>query len=216
MQSRNYLVVLIFFVLMSVGELRAQAGDNFSAMLASMSQSPRKSMEVGVGIGATYMHTSASADGVSLSPHMGVRASLSMSLCWVDAYALQMEVAYLYNKIDAQLSGSGREFEVGSNIVELPLIFSYRGLGIVRLNVGGVFSLAGTARYDLVDGSERIEFGRVRPTLGYLVGAGVELTPHLVVDLRYVGSPSRQSNYFEGIEFQSRSGWAMIGLEYKF
>ena len=36
-------------------------------------------------------------------------------------------------------------------------------------------------------GGDLLDFGRVRPTMSYTVGAGVKLLGHLLVDLRYNG-----------------------------
>ena len=135
-----------------------------------------------------------------------------MSLIWADYYALQMELAYLYNEIDASVGGFSAEVE--SSVFEIPLLFSYRGLGPVRLNIGPVLSLAGTARYD--SGAERIEFGRMRSMVGYAVGAGVNLTRHLLLDARFTGNFSKPSNYFEGSEFSTSSYWAVLSLGYMF
>lgn len=135
-----------------------------------------------------------------------------MSLIWADYYALQMELAYLYNEIDASMGGFSAD--VKSSVFEIPLLFSYRGLGPVRLNIGPVLSLAGTARYD--SGAERIEFGRMRSMVGYAVGAGVNLTRHLLLDARFSGNFSTPSNYFEGSEFSTSSYWTVLSLGYMF
>ena len=172
-----------------------------------------KSMEMGVSIGASAMHMSLdAADGVTLSPNIGVRAALEMALVWHDDYALQIELAYLHNRIDA--SRAGKEYDVKSNVMEIPIMFSYRGLGPMRFNLGPVLSLASAGRY--TNGVERIEFGRMRPTLGYTAGIGVEITQHLVVDARFTGGLARTDNYFEGAEFRSSAYWATLGVTYLF
>ena len=138
-----------------------------------------------------------------------------MSLCWSEDFALQMELGYIYNKIDANLPGlSQSEQAVKNGVFELPILFSYRGLGPIRLNVGPVLSLAGTARYDLPD--ERIEFGRMRPTLAMAAGVGVELSQHVVLEARYTSSFTSTDNYFEGVEFSTRSHWLGFNLGYVF
>ena len=93
-------------------------------------------------------------------------------------------------------------------------MFSYRGLGPMRFNLGPVLSLASAGRY--TNGVERIEFGRMRPTLGYTAGIGVELTQHLAVDARFTGGLARTDNYFEGVEFRSSACWATLGVTYLF
>jgi hypothetical protein len=190
---------------------RSFAQEDYSSYLNQRAIKPsHSSVEMGVMVGASYLHSSASA--VDLAPKLGLRGALSMSLIWADYYALQMELAYLYNEIDASVGGSSAEVE--SSVFEIPLLFSYRGLGPVRLNVGPVLSLAGTARYD--SGAERIEFGRMRSMVGYVVGAGVNLTRHLLLDARFTGNFSTPSNYFEGSEFSTSNYWAVLSLGYMF
>lgn len=36
-------------------------------------------------------------------------------------------------------------------------------------------------------GGDLLDFGRVRPTMSYTVGAGVKLLGHMLIDLRYNG-----------------------------
>ena len=190
---------------------RCFAQEDYSSYLNQRAIKPsHSSVEMGVMVGASYLHSSASA--VDLAPKLGLRGALSMSLIWADYYALQMELAYLYNEIDASVGGSSAEVE--SSVFEIPLLFSYRGLGPVRLNIGPVLSLAGTARYD--SGAERIEFGRMRSMVGYVVGAGVNLTRHLLLDARFTGNFSTPSNYFEGSEFSTSNYWAVLSLGYMF
>ena len=190
---------------------RSFAQEAYSSYLNQRAIKPsHSSVEMGVMAGASYLHSSASA--VDLAPQLGFRGALSMSLIWADYYALQMELAYLYNEIDASVGGSSAEVE--SSVFEIPLLFSYRGLGPVRLNVGPVLSLAGTARYN--SGAERIEFGRMRSMVGYAVGAGVNLTRHLLLDARFTGNFSTPSNYFEGSEFSTSNYWAVLSLVYMF
>ena len=190
---------------------RCFAQEDYSSYLNQRAIKPsHSSVEMGLMAGAAYLHSSTSA--IDLAPKLGLRGALSMSLIWADYYALQMELAYLYNEIDASVGGSSAEVE--SSVFEIPLLFSYRGLGPVRLNVGPVLSLAGTARYN--SGAERIEFGRMRSMVGYAVGAGVNLTRHLLLDARFTGNFSTPSNYFEGSEFSTSNYWATLSLGYMF
>ena len=192
---------------------RCFAQEDYSSYLNQRAIKPsHSSVEMGVMAGAAYMFTSTSA--IDLAPQLGFRGALSMSLIWADYYALQMELAYVYNKIDAKADASAPAFDVKSGALEIPLLFSYRGLGPVRLNIGPVLSLAGTARYN--SGAERIEFGRMRSTVGYAVGAGVNLTRHLLLDARFSGNFSKPSNYFEGREFSTSNYWATLSLGYMF
>lgn len=174
-------------------------------------------MEMGVSLSAAYMGISG-GDGVSLAPRLGVRGALVMSLCWSERYALQVELAYLFNKIRAERAAeggaAGSGHDVRSNVMEIPLLFSLRGLGPLRLNVGPVLSLAGTGRYD--SAQERIEFGRLRTTVGYAAGVGVQVSQHLTVDGRFTGNMGRTLNYYEGLECRNYGYWVTLGVSYMF
>ena len=178
-------------------------------------QSPKSktSAEMGIMVGASYMLSSPRVDDITLNPKLGIRGALAMSMCWNGGVALQLELGYAYNKIDARRDG-GKEYEVKAGVMEVPIIFSYRGLWPVRFNVGPVLSLAGAGRYDLP--TERIEFGRLRPTLGYMAGLGINLTRNLLIDARYTGSLVDTYNYFEGGEFHMRSHWLTLSIGYMF
>lgn len=177
---------------------------------ALMGEQPRSRTQMGLMAGASYMFSS--ADVVDLQPTLGVRLALFMSRTWYDAVAVQMEVAYLYNKIEAD-----KRVDVKSNVVEVPILFSYRGLGPMRFSLGPQFSIAGTARYDSLTGvGERIEFGRLRSSVGYVASVGVELSRSLLVEARYTGNFAKSENYFEGREFQTTSGWLSLNVAFTF
>ena len=177
----------------------------------TLMQRQSKRMEMGLSVGASFMDVS-TTEGVVLSPKVGVRGALSMSLEWQESYALQLELGYAHNKVEAERGAT--LYDVKANVMEIPILFSYRGLGIVRFNVGPVLSLSSAGRYS--NGRERVEFGNVRSTLGYAAGVGVELTPKLLVDARLTGNFGRTDNYFEGLEFRSSAMWLTLGIGYMF
>ena len=203
---RHWKILLLFFAML------APFGQSLAQGRYVIAQ-PRKNMEMGLSLGAVAsMVYPEHAIGIDLSPKIGIRAALVMALVWQDDYALQIEMGYLYNKIDAKRVAV--EYDVKSNIMEIPIMFSYRGLGPMRFNVGPVLSLAAAGRYS--NGRERLEFGRMRPTLGYTAGIGVELSRHVVVDARFTGSLARTDNYFEGVEFRTSAYQATLGVNYLF
>lgn len=204
---RRFLTLLVTFSLFAA--LHQSVAQNRYGLM----ERPRKSMEMGVSLGATAAYMSLrSAAGVDASPKIGLRGALMMALVWKEDYALQMELGYMHNNID--LSRAGVEYEVKSNVMEIPIMFSYRGLGAMRFNVGPVLSLAASGKYS--NGVERIEFGRMRPTVGYTAGVGVEISQHIVIDARFTGGLARTDNYFEGAEFRSSAYWTTLGVSYVF
>jgi hypothetical protein len=171
---------------------------------------PAKRVELGVSVGGAYMMSG--VEGVDVEPRLGFRAAIMMSMCWSESYAIQGEIAYLHNKFDASYSGVSHR--ISGNIVEVPILFSYRGLRRVRFNLGPVLNVASAARYDLP--KERVEAGQLRSIVGYAAGVAVEITPHLIIDARYTGNFSKSDNYFEGNEFNMRSHWATLTIGYVF
>lgn len=209
-------LVFLFVVAGCVAECCAQqvAYDDYSSYaryLNSQSHYNRR-MEMGIKAGVGYMNMSPTAETLSLSPKLGFSGAIAMSLVWSERYALQMEVGYLFNNVDVRLAE--RELELKSNIVEVPLLFSYRGLGPVRLGAGVVFSPLSSGRY--LTEVEKLEFGQLRQTVGYLADVGVMLSRHLLLNLRYTGSFGTVDNYYEGLEFSTRSWWLAFNVGYMF
>lgn len=197
--------IFLFVAMLCVVDCWAQ-----SAYYFEQPQRPSKRAEMGISVGVAYM--GASASGVDLQPKLGMRGALMMSLCWYEQIALQMELAYVYNKIETNVGKT--TYDVKSNVMEIPIMFSYRGLWPMRFNVGPVLSLAGTGRYST--GQEKIEFGRLRTTVGYTAGVGVNLSDSVVLDARFTGNFGRTDNYFEGLEFGLLGYWVGLNIGYVF
>lgn len=196
-----------------VGVCSAQQGE-YARYAQFLNQSDRlnRAVEMGVSVGASYLNLSPSVSEVSLSPKLGIRAALEFSLVWEQRYALQMEVAYQSNKADA-VSGV-RELTLRSNIVEVPLMFSYRGWKPLRIGAGVVLSPIASGRYETE--VERLEFGQMRQAVGYVADVGLYLTRHLLLDARFVGSFGQVDNYFEGAEFSTRNWSLSFSVGYMF
>lgn len=204
------LVLAAAAIICGLGACWAQGDDAY--YLPDYGRRPTARMEMGISLAAAYMGVSA-PEGFSLAPRLGFRGALVMSLCWQERYALQLELGYVFNKIRAEVSEEAGH-DVRSGVMEIPLLFSFRGLGPVHLDIGPVLSLAGTGRYDV--GGERIEFGRLRTTVGCAAGLGVRLSRHLAADARFIGNMGRTLNYYEGVEGSAYAYWATLGLRYMF
>ena len=203
---------VLMVVLMVVFAVPSQA-QSYSYRRAMWQQpKPKTSAEMGFTLAGAYMFTSPDNDIVALKPRIGVRGAFAMSICWHESYALQLELAYLYNKVEAEALQRSYDIKVGA--MEVPVMFSYRGVNPLRFNLGVVFSAAATGRYDLE--MERVEFGGLRPWAGYVAGVGVNLTPNLLLEARYTGGFSRTMNYFEGVEFYANTQWLTLGIGYMF
>lgn len=211
MRKSLFCKILICVAMMTAFAAKAEAQNSFYYDIAN-SNRKKSSAEMGISLAGVYMFTSPESTDVVLKPRIGIRGALSMAICWQKKYALQFDLAYLYNKVEAKRGET--EYDVKAGTMEIPVMFSYRGIGPLRLNAGLVFSVVGTGRYDLV--SERIEFGSLRPLMGYTVGVGVNLTQHLLIESRFTGGFKSTMNYFEGAEFYTRSSWLTLGIGYMF
>lgn len=212
MRKHLFCKILVCLLLTVASNLVVNAQNNIYYDMVGGGRQQKSSAEMGISLSGVYLFTSPESSVVALSPRIGIRGALSMSVCWHDSYALQFDLAYLYNKIEARRQSN--EYDIKSGTMEIPVMFSYRGLRPMRFNVGIVFSVAGTGRYDLE--WERIEFGSLRPLMGYTAGIGVNITRHLLLEGRFTGGFKKTLNYFEGIEFYARSQWLTFGIGYTF
>lgn len=207
MKLFRIIFVIVIFIL-STSDVVAQMSD-YDKLYYGLDR-PRKRVEMGVlGSASMLFH---SADDVDIDPKMGYRVALVMAFCWDERFAIQGEIGYLHHKSEVKTAAATHS--LSSNICEVPLLFSYRGVSHLRFNVGPVINLASSARYE--SGGERIEAGSVRSTVGYAAGIAVEITRHLIIDARYTGNFRQSLNYAGGKEFNMRSHWATLTLGYVF
>ena len=79
----------------------------------------------------------------------------------------------------------GSEINLKSNSIDVPVLVSLRLLNPVRIYAGPVFTVMNDCKQK--SGGDLLDFGRVRPSVSYTVGAGIVLMRHLLIDLRYNG-----------------------------
>ena len=79
----------------------------------------------------------------------------------------------------------GESLNLRSNSIDVPVLASFRMLKPLRIYAGPVFTVMNDCKQK--SGGDLLDFGRIRPTVSYTVGAGFVLLKHLLVDLRYNG-----------------------------
>lgn len=143
--SRKIICRVVLLLAASVvcmpGAVRAQDYDAY--YISGYDHKPSARMEMGVSLAVAYMGISGSED-LSLAPRLGVRGALVMSLCWSERYALQVELAYLFNKIRAERAAEGsaagqrprRAFECDGDTVAL--LVARLGTAAVECRAGAV------------------------------------------------------------------------------
>ncbi|MBO7331643.1 MAG: outer membrane beta-barrel protein, partial [Alistipes sp.] len=140
------ILLLLVITLAVVAEVCAQSDYARYARYLSEQDSYQRRGEMGLTLGASFMGVEPAVDVISINPKIGVRAAVEYSMVWADDYALQLEVAYISNKADVAMAG--KELELRSNVVEVPVLFSYRGLQPVRIGAGVVLSPMASGRYE--------------------------------------------------------------------
>ena len=100
------------------------------------------------------------------------------------AFAIEPQILYVRQGLRIRPEGSG-ELNLKSNSIDVPVLVSLRLLNPVRIYAGPVFTVMNDCKR--MDGGDLLDFGRVRPTMSYTVGAGVVLLRQLLIDVRYNG-----------------------------
>ena len=142
----------------------------FAAIAAgAAAQRPRARVEGGVvgGINIPDYTTNMSETAVNLG-----------------AFAIEPQILYVRQGLRIRPEG-GSEINLKSNSIDVPVLASLRLLNPVRIYAGPVFTVMNDCKQK--SGGDLLDFGRVRPSVSYTVGAGIVLMRHLLIDLRYNG-----------------------------
>ena len=99
-------------------------------------------------------------------------------------YSTNMDATDVKNKLGWQ-AGIVTAINLKSNSIDVPVLASLRLLHPVRIYAGPVFTVMNDCKQK--SGGDLLDFGRVRPSVSYTVGAGIVLMRHLLIDLRYNG-----------------------------
>lgn len=153
-----------------------------SLFIASAQSSPKlKGVEWGGHVGAGF--TRYRAAGYAIENKLGWQAGIGMLLDFGD-FAVGPEVNYAHHALGITHPVEGTK-HLKANFVDVPVLFSYRALPIMRFEAGPVFTLMNDCKY-ASDGNNLL-FGSIRPMVGYMLGLGAQLTRHFVVNFRYYG-----------------------------
>ncbi len=109
-------------------------------------------------------------------------------------------------------------FDVSSNSIDVPILVTTKFLDLIRVKAGPSFSLYNNAHIHY-DNGNRLDVDRVKPTIGYVLGAGIEVYS-LMLDLRFNGQFSTQTSML-GVEIDTtqsdlRTYSLSINLGYRF
>ena len=147
---------------------------------SAAAQRPRTRVEWGVIGGINIPDYSTNMDATDVKNKLGWQAGI------VTAVNLAIEPQILYVRQGLRIRPEGeKELNLKSNSIDVPVLASFRLLHPVRIYAGPVFTVMNDCKQK--SGGDLLDFGRVRPSVSYTVGAGVVLIRHLLIDLRYNG-----------------------------
>lgn len=181
------------------------------ALATTAGASAQKFIEFGVTAGLSVPDYSTSTEFSKIKNKLGWQAGLVMRIN-TPIVAIQPELLYVRQGIDVKWNNA--DIRVKSNSLSMPVLASFSLLKILHLNVGPVFSLANSCRYKFE--GEKYDFGRLQPTVGYALGAAVQLS-HFLIDARFNGQFKKMRSVNEhGIDINVRAYSFAVSLGYFF
>ena len=153
------------------------------AVLSAAAQRPRARVEWGVIGGINIPDYTTNMKAADVKNKLGWQAGIVTAVN-LGAFAVEPQILYVRQGLRIRPEGA-KEINLKSNSIDVPVLASFRLLKPVRIYAGPVFTVMNDCKQK--SGGDLVDFGRVRPTLSYSVGAGVKLLRHLLVDVRFNG-----------------------------
>lgn len=150
---------------------------------SAAAQRPRTRLEWGVLGGINVPDYTTNMTKADVKNKMGWQLGITAA---VDLGVVALEPQILYVRQGMRIQPAGmQELNVKSKSIDVPILVSLRLLNPFRIYAGPVFTVMNDCKRK--SGGDLLDFGRVRPTLSYTIGAGVVLLRHLLIDVRYNG-----------------------------
>lgn len=150
---------------------------------SAAAQRPRTMVEWGVMGGINVPDYTTNMDATDIRNKLGWQAGIVTAVKF-GAFAVEPQILYVRQGLRIRPEG-GPELNLKSNSIDVPVLASFRLLSPLRIYAGPVFMVLNNCKQK--SGNDLLDFGRIRPSVSYTVGAGVVLLRHLLIDLRYNG-----------------------------
>lgn len=181
------------------------------ALATTVGASAQKFLEYGLTAGINLPDYSTHTANSDIKNKLGWQAGVVVRIN-TPIVAIQPELLFVRQSMD--VNWQENQIRVKSNSFNVPVLASFKLLKIIHLNVGPVFSLTNDCKYK-VEG-KKYDFGRLQPTVGYALGAAVQLR-HILIDARFNGQfKSKQSINEHGIDVNVKSYSVAFSLGYLF
>lgn len=154
-----------------------------AVVLPASAQRLSTRVEWGLLGGINIPDYSASDDHSSIKNKLGWQLGIVTAVKF-KAIAIEPQILYVRQGLRIRTT-EGESLNLRSNSIDVPVLASFRLLKPFRIYAGPVFTVMNDCKQK--SGGDLLDFGRIRPTVSYTVGAGVVLVRHLLVDLRYNG-----------------------------
>ena len=146
-------------------------------------QRPRTMVEWGVIGGINVPDYTTNMDATEIRNKLGWQAGI-VTAVKLGAFAIEPQILYVRQVLRIRPEGAS-EINLKSNSIDVPVLASFRLLNPLRIYAGPVFTVMNDCKQK--SGGDLLDFGRIRPSVSYTVGAGVVLLRHLLIDVRYNG-----------------------------
>ena len=149
----------------------------FAAIAAgAAAQRPRARVEWGVVGGINIPDYTTNMSETDVKNKLGWQAGITTAVN-LGAFAIEPQILYVRQGLRIRPEG-GSEINLKSNSIDVPVLASLRLLNPVRIYAGPVFTVMNDCKQK--SGGDLLDFGRVRPSVSYTVGAGIVLMRHLL------------------------------------
>ena len=153
------------------------------AALGASAQRPRTMVEWGVVGGINIPDYTTNMDAADIRNKLGWQAGI-VTAVKLGAFAIEPQILYVRQGLRIRPSGKA-EINLKSNSIDVPVLASFRLLTPLRIYAGPVFTVMNDCKQK--SGGDLLDFGRIRPSVSYTVGAGIVVMRHLLIDVRYNG-----------------------------
>ncbi len=169
---RKLLVILM--LLATTGTALAQQGGH----------RPRVRIEWGAIAGLNVANYTTNMPIADVGEHLGWQAGIVTAVNF-GAFAIEPQILYVRNGLRVNYYGDEKtSVRLRSNSIDVPVLVSLRLLRPVRFYAGPVFTVMNDCKQK--SGGNLLDFGRIRPTVAFTAGIGVQLG-HTLLDVRYNG-----------------------------
>ncbi|MFI3282759.1 MAG: outer membrane beta-barrel protein [Rikenellaceae bacterium] len=153
-------------------------------------------MVYGVAAGVTIPNLVIEGNGADVSNNVGFKAGIMWGAdfgnieivpeLWYSTFTID------FTKDNAGLKGA----ELKNSSIDFPIMVGFDITSNLKLHVGPSFSLMCNNDLTLKNG-DMYEFGSIKSSVGYVAGLSYNIISNFVIDLRYSGRFTSNSNEFE-------------------